>query len=661
MKRHATSIVLFVVALAIGLWLWVDRGRVTSGERSARDKSVFPAWRRDDLARIVVAHDGETIVLERDAKVDSAWRLTSPRQERADQAAAERLVTTLEFASRVRNVDEGAELGLGAPRAQGTIVMGAVTFRFALGAPSPRPEGSSYFRVDDGAPFVVSKELTEALLASSDGLRDRTVVPYLSLEIARFEAVHAGGGFALERRDARSFEVVGTGVFAGRAESDKVWSALAEMRAESFPRDVDLKEPRLTLRMTSKEPGRPAGEILVGGACPGHANDVLVLRTEPTRVLACAPKGVLDALVAIKPEDLVDRRPFSFRHDEIEELRLEGERTVEIARRGKGYHQRFPEDRELTPGEADAASELLVRLEQSRADTVTRGGGPFTAVAKARASAGGHDETVEVGAFGETVTLRRVRDDARLVVSRAVARRLLPRATALKPRAITAETRRVKRVVLRCGTPQELVDEGAGFRLVSPPGYEADGAILQLVEGLLRDKALVWVADVDDGSFGLVETCKVVLVFEDGNAPLTVRFGAEGEGGVYAKLEGASEVFVAPRSLETLAKRIYVSTAALGVDPEAVSSLSLVRGGTTLRREPSAVRALVADRVASLGGEVGPVEVEIVVGLADGGAPKRIRCGPLAGEHRRCTTPGVKASFEVHRSRFDALFGADAP
>jgi hypothetical protein len=665
MRRHATTIGLLVLAVALGIWLWVDRVNVTSGEKIARDNNVFSAWRRDDLERIEIAHEGETIVLERDPKKDSAWRLRSPRRERADQAAVERLVTTLEFASRVRKVDQGAELGLGQPRAQGSIVMGGLTFRFVLGAPSPRPEGSSYLRVDDGDPFVVSKELTEALLASSDTLRDRTVVPYLSLDLQRFEVTHAGGGFALERKDERSFHVGGLGLVAGRPETDKVWGALAEMRAEAFPKDVDVKDPRLTIRMTAKEPGKPPGELAIGGTCPGQPNDVLVLRTQPTRVLACAPKGALDTLLAQKPDDLVDRRPVSFRHDEIEELRLEGERVIEIARRAAGFHQRAPEDRELNAAEADAANELLVHIEQSRADRVDRGGGPFTAIAKARVTAGGHDETIEVGTLGppgEGVTLRRVRDDARLFVPRAVARRLLPRLTTLKPRAIVNETRRVTRVVLRCGTAQELVDDGSGFRLVEPTGYEADGAILQLIEGILRDKAIAWVADADDGSFGLGEGCKVVLAFEDGNAPITLRFGSEGEGGVYAKLEASPEVLVAPRSLHTLASRIYVSTASLSTDPASVSSVTIQRGASRVRREPAAVRLLVADRVANLGPpDVGPVEIEVTIAWTDGGPPKRIVCGPLRGEHRRCATGGVKATFDVHRSRFDTLLADAGP
>ena len=413
MKRHATTILLFLAAVVLGSWLWFHRDEVTEGERQRRENNVFSAWRREDVSRLEIVHEGETIVLERDAKDDKPWRMTSPRQERVDQAAAERLMTTLEFATRVRKVGDDANLGFDAPRASGSVTMGPLLFRFVLGGPSPRPEGSSYFRVDDEAPFVASKELTDTLLAHSDTYRDRTVVPYLSLDLARFEVKHAQapGGFVVERSDERSFKVQGPGVLASRSALDKVWGALAEMRAEVFPKDADADRltanPQLTILMTPNDAGKPPGELVIGDVCPGHPNDVVVLRKQPTRVAACAPKGAIEALLAITPEALVDAKPFSFRHDEIEELRLEAvggdagpvdadaggaPRVLELARRGTGFHQREPVDRELTPEEADAASELLSLIEHGTAEAVVRGDGPFTPIARARVRSGEYEE-----------------------------------------------------------------------------------------------------------------------------------------------------------------------------------------------------------------------------------------------------------------------------
>jgi hypothetical protein len=305
---------------------------------------------------------------------------------------------------------------------------------------------------------------------------------------------------------------------------------------------------------------------------------------------------------------------------------------------------------------------------------------PFTAIARAHVRAGDHEEVVEVGPFptggstgGDGVTktmlLHRLRDDAILVVTPAVARRLVPRATTTRPRTLLGDGRRVQRVLLHCGVAQELVDEGSGLKLVEPKGYETDGSIVQLVDGLVRGKVLAWVSDVDDGSFGLDshpgDACRVVLFFADGGEPARIRFGAEGEGGVYGTVGNRPEVFVAPVVLRELAARIYVSHAALRVDPAAVEHVTVTQHGKQVTaRDATALReaagALYADHAVSIGGtNVGPVDVEIAIALAEGGPPKRVACGAemssATGRWRRCAADDVKAVFEVRPALVNAF------
>src|SRR5262249_13556626 len=62
-KGHRGTIALLLIAVALGLFLWFDRNKVTESERQRRENNVFVAWRREDLSRIEIAHEGETIVL----------------------------------------------------------------------------------------------------------------------------------------------------------------------------------------------------------------------------------------------------------------------------------------------------------------------------------------------------------------------------------------------------------------------------------------------------------------------------------------------------------------------------------------------------------------------------------------------------------------------
>lgn len=670
------------------MWLWRDRDRVTEGERKRRENNVFVVWRRDELAKVTVAHEGETLVLERDRTAaatrgegkEGLWRMTSPRSERADPVAVDRLLTTLEFATVARKVSDGAATGLDAPRASGTVRMGGLEVAFALGGPSPRPEGSSYFRVSDEAPIVVSKEVADLLLASSDTYRDRTVVPYLATELSRFEAKHPAGGVTLERIDDHSFRVDEAGVLASRSAVDRLWASLAEMRAEAFPGDADVDRltahPVVSLKLTPKDAAKPPAELVIGEACPGHPADVVILRKTPSRVAACAPHDVVSALVA-DASSFVEKHPFTLRMDEIEELRLErsvaGEdagmlgdsggpapAAIEIARKGTGFHLRAPFDRDLSTAEADAASELVTRIATYEATSVARGGGPFAAVGRAIVRSGDRQQIVELGAprAGGRATLRRVLDDARLDVPLSVYRRLVPRATSLRARtALDGETRRPTRVLLRCGVDQELVDRGEGFRLVSPAGYETDGAIRQLVDGITRGRIDTWVADADDGSFGFTrDGCHVVVGFEDGNAPVTLWFGAEGEGGIYVRVDPHPEVLVAPRSLRDLAKSVYVSRGSLRTPREHVERVRVMLDGKPVpARDPSALRdavsSLFAERVVALKKPEGAPDLVIEVAVTEGGPPMRIGCRSISAAERHCGLDGLNATFLVAEPR----------
>ncbi|MDB4946779.1 MAG: hypothetical protein JWP97_6313 [Labilithrix sp.] len=678
MRRHASTVALVVLAVALGVWLWLDRDRVSSSEQKQRKDNVFVVWRKEELSAITLVHEGETLALERRG---ADWQLTSPRRERADPQAVDRLLGALELATVQRRVSTASGLGLEAPRATGQLTMGGLTTRFVLGGASPKPEGSSYLRVDDGAPVVVGKDVEAALLAPADTYRDRTVVPYLVTELQGFEVqVEHGGGFAVTRRDERSF-LVG-GVLASRSALDGVWAALADLRAEAFPKDADAelltRTPRMTVTMVPKDPKAPRAVLVVGGACPDHPDDVVVLRKEPTRVAACAARDILPRL-DLGPEAIVEHRPFTFHADEVEELRLErlgdvgksvdpaAPARLEIARKGNGFHERFPADRDVSAAEADAASELLSRIASTGGAAVVRpdGNAPFRAMARARLDGGDHEETVEVGAVDARggAMLHRLVDGARLEASPALVRLLLPRLTTLRPHAIVPdEARRATRVILRCGVAQELADDGEGFRYVSPARLPADGAVGQLVDAILRGRLAPWVADADDGTFGFTpDGCRVVLAFADGKAPLTVWFGSELPGAApapsYAQVDAQPGVFEAPAALRELAGRLFVSRGALRVEAARVEHVRVTLHGKPLAREESALRAAVAglyaDRVVALGRkETRPPDLLVDVILGDGGPPRRIACraAEAAGEHV-CTTPDVDATFALADAR----------
>ena len=225
-------------------------------------------------------------------------------------------------------------------------------------------------------------------------------------------------------------------------------------------------------------------------------------------------------------------------------------------------------------------------------------------------------------------------------------------------------TRRPTRVMLRCGKDQELVDRGEGFRLVAPAAYETDGAIVQLVDALTKGHVDTWVADSDDGSFGFTKDgCHVVLAFADGNAPVTVWFGAEAEGGIYVRVDPRPGVLVAPRSVRDLAKRIYVSRGLLRTEAARIEGVRVTSEGKLVPpRDLSELRAamagLFAQHVVSFDKLEGPPNLVIEVTVTEGGPRRRITCRSTSPAERHCALDGVNATLAVPESKLAPLVGA---
>ncbi len=715
-QQHLTSIALCLAAAGVGVYAWVDRDRVSEGEKKAREGSIFPAWRREDISRIELEREGEKLVLQRvlasDAG-DNGWHMISPRADEADAAAVDKLLQQLELGNSIRKVVVGGGAGLEKPRLRGAIVMGTITFRFALGDAAPTPEGAAYMRVEagptgDARTIVVPRELVTELLKGQAAYRARTIVPYLSIDLATLEVrgPSAGAGFAIHRIDEVSFRLGDTNLRASRDGLDRVWRALAEMRAEAFPDEAEAKRallaPAFTILMTPKDGARAKGELVVGGACPGYPDDLVVVRTTPNPLAACAPKGILPGL-GTTSASLVDRRLFAAHDDEMAELRLVASpsgASVDLARRGTGWHGRAPRDYDLTHDEVEVANGLATALARAEGDLVS-GGEALRARAAVRGRAtatradSGGDEVIELLAVDGEAYVRRLADGAVLRVANDIARKLSPRVSTLRGRQIWSQPidgKPVRALSARCdGVLQEISRDGETWRLhVTGPDVPAGvslaadvPAALELAEAISRARAESWAADADDGTFGLgAGSCAVSLSVADegGTRTVSILLGAEGEGGVYARVEGDPAIFVLPPRLGKLARALLIDLHAFSVDPASVSAVILTRGArkATLAGKAlpesvlTALGQLRADTAAHLGppisaeGFASPTLEVAVQSFADAGAPHpRIILGrPTVVSEKRmyfARIGGVDATFLLAEGRVQALIDATEP
>jgi hypothetical protein len=578
--RLATPIGLIALAGAGSAYaLLVDRTVVSDADRAARPSDVFPSFRLERVRRVKLTQGKEELVIERDNDDGAPWTLTSSRhakKETADPATVDVLLRELELARRVRDVAPDQARGLAVPRVRGDVTVGAVDYSFALGDDAPTPAGSAYMELNGEGTFVVGATLKVQLLRPADTYRERAVVPYGAADVNRVEASTPHLSFAIERA-GDTFRLGGPrGVRAARTAVEKLFSALAEMRADRFVDDEEARAaepgpPSLSVIVMPRVPDLPAVRFDAYGACPEEPHDVVAIRAEPSALAVCVPE---DATAALQWSDaaLADKHPFFAHADEIEELLLESvaaERPrVEIVRRGAGWRERAPEAHDLSSEEDEAANVLLADLAAAQALSVRprQPDDRFVATARAtieRTEAG--SEVLEIAAADRDGTALALRKDdgAILRLPRALARRFAPHPIALRSLTVFPlgfDAGSVTRIDDACGSTPEHLELQNGRWIRPGRGAEADAyGVTDLLRAFAHAKAHAWLTEADDEhdpTLGLDPAHACTISFrltpaESVGPPRTVgvAFGAEADGGYYARTLDSQAIFVAPAPL----------------------------------------------------------------------------------------------------------------
>jgi len=607
-RATITPIVLVVLATGAVAYAWlVDRGSVSDAERASRRSDVFPSFHVEDVTHVELVHGDETLVLDRDrdAGGGSAWTMTSPRHEHADAGAVDALLRELALATRVRGVSDGDAVGLDEPRVKGLVRVGALEWRFVLGADAPRPEGAAYMRLEGEGTFVVQRSVKVQLLRGADAYRPRAILPFETSDVRRIQVASAGGGFTLERQHSGgpTFRVAEDGMRASRETTERILAALSEARAESFVDDAqadrELAGTAFTVTIEPQDAAKPRVELKLGGSCPGQTTDDLLVETAPVRVSACVARTLGDALRDAKPA-LDDTAPFFAHADEMEDVRLESVGTaaprVDVARKGTGWHERAPEDRDLSSDETDSANALALALATPRGSQVRRAAEPFAAHARATIvrTGGASTEVVDVGAPEPdgSVWVRRADDGALIRLPAAQARRFEPHPAALRARALwpsAFDPGSVVGIDDTCGpVPEKLVLRDGAWTMLAPSGFGVDPvAVTDLAGALAHAKADAWITESDDGSFGLGRAgdgaCAVTLALAapDGGPArsVTLSFGADAGGGAfYARTSDDAGVFVAPGVLHALAAHPAIDRSRFRLAAHALGSVTVASG-----------------------------------------------------------------------------------
>lgn len=629
-RRHATTLVLVAAALGAGLWLMIgERGVATTAEQQARRQNLLTQWRGDDLTRVTLVslHGAAALVREHpEDRDDRSFRIEQGgRVFRADPQEVDRLLASLELATVRREVPPASvdrvAMGLDAPALRMTVEMGPVTHRLALG--STAPGDGTYVEVEGRGVFVVASSLAQALDVRAETLRDRTIAPVPSSGLAAIVLEGEGGSRRLERASwpasrGGGFRLGGGGPRASATAVEAMLQALGSLRAEVFLGEdaASLEEPRLTLTLEARD--GPRAVIAIGGACPEQPERVVVRRTEPTRLDACAPAEVLPPLLKPRAE-LEDPRLIGASRDEIVEVRVaRGTKVVEMARKGAGFFVRAPEEKDVPETAARAFLDALAAARgtlEAGAEAKLDGAGSAEVRVVSRPAAPGDPERVEALRIGPPEDgrrwVRREEDGATLVVEEDALRAVLAPELVLRERAvIDVAPEKVREVAVRgSGLDQRIRRAGLGLLLVTPrgPGLGADETWgLELLEKVARLSAVRWVSERADPRFGLDPPRFTIEMSIESDGPgteatRTLRFGTPTDDGPYAQLAGEEAVFLAPPALEEAALRWLIDRGAFRVQPAKVARVVLLAEGApplTLVRSDGALIASGPDAPA---------------------------------------------------------------
>lgn len=300
--KPKTVLVLTLVVAALAAFVWfVGRDLPSSEELAARSKKVLPV-ESDDVTGVRIEWGDRTVAFERptaggkgeeaageaagSAEEKGQWRLTAPLEDRADQGAVDRLLTTLTGLEKERTLEDAkpAEAGLAKPRGKVTLTTPKGTETLLVGADVP---ASNNLLVSlAGAPevFVTSRSFVDQLEKKPNDWRSKEIFTAGRDRVARVTLASAdrpGEPVVLAKRGDRFYLEKPISDLADSDKVDRLLSDLTNLRATKLlggvpgetppaPADLGLDPPRAHIEAAlGPEPAAPASAETGSGSRAG--------------------------------------------------------------------------------------------------------------------------------------------------------------------------------------------------------------------------------------------------------------------------------------------------------------------------------------------------------------------------------------------------------
>ena len=366
MKARHTLLLLLIAGGLFAYVRFYESKQLTTEEAAERATHVV-AIDPDKIDGISITNNEEKIELR---KRDSRWELDAPVKDRADDAAVQQLLTTIQTLKKETSMDNTGKddvRDLGLVKSNVTLqLQGQDAPPQILFGKDTAIEGKEYIRLgNSNVVYVVANDLRNQVTKKAADFRDHRLSDINASQVTQANIKTAAGEIEL-RKDRDHWEI-GKPIKA-RGDDAKIADLLAQMlntKIDSFATgdqataaaNTALNDPRGSVTLAAEGVDKP---LVLQISKPQKNSDKLYAKLSTRDAIFMLPNGVA-AILDTKPNDVRDKHLIRLNLDTVDRIHIipAGAPEILLARKGEAWTIKSLNDRAANSGDVQKAASLL--------------------------------------------------------------------------------------------------------------------------------------------------------------------------------------------------------------------------------------------------------------------------------------------------------------
>jgi hypothetical protein len=318
--KTKTTIILLVLAVAVGLYIKFYESKKPNTEEAKRQAGNVINFDRDTLEGIVIQNGDDRIELK---KQNLKWRIDAPFKDQADGGAVQNLINDLDGWQKFDSIPASEiaknsglldEYGLNNGKLKLKLIGKDAPPEITFGNDAAL-QGKMYVRAgDNGEVVIAAQSVRNDIAKKPEDFRDKKLTDLTTAQVMRALVKTAAGEMELEKK-ADHWEIVKP--LRARGDDQKINDLLAQITTAQIQqfvtedrgdlRPYGLAEPRGSVTLFAVDD--KTGQTLQIGGPAGAAEkdkDQVYVRFTARNAVYTLPKKI-EELLALKPADLRDR------------------------------------------------------------------------------------------------------------------------------------------------------------------------------------------------------------------------------------------------------------------------------------------------------------------------------------------------------------------